>query len=157
MTMLGAAEGPLVVLLLAFTPELESRASIPVALLGYHMGVASALGWTLLGNLAGAAVAWWLLPRIARLARRVSWLRRPLDWLLHHTRRRAGGRHQRLGQAALLLFIGVPLPGTGAWAGVAAAQLFGMPARKAWWPVVGGTVMAAVLVTVLVQTGRIVL
>lgn len=149
--------GWLVVLAVAFTPELESRASIPLALLAYHMPVAAALGWTLLGNLAGAALAWWLLPWLARGMRKVPALDRALAWLLHHTRRRAGGRSGSLEAVGLLLFIGVPLPGTGAWAGVAAARLFGIGGRRAFWPVVGGTLLAAGLVTLLVQAGRIAL
>ncbi|MEA3203774.1 MAG: hypothetical protein QOI63_1453 [Thermoplasmata archaeon] len=152
-----AVPGWLVVLAVAFTPELESRASVPLALLAYRMPVAAALGLTLVGNLAGAALAWWLLPRVAAWMRKVAALDRLLGWLLAHTRRRAGGKAGTLASIGLLLFIGVPLPGTGAWAGVAAARLFGMPGRDAFWPVVGGTVLAAVLVTLLVQAGRIAL
>jgi len=147
----------LVVLAVAFTPELESRASIPLALLAYHMSLALAITLTLVGNLAGAVLAWWMLPSVARGMRKVAWLGRSLDWLVDHTRRRAGGKVGVLKEIGLLLFIGVPLPGTGAWAGVAAARLFGIPGRKAFWPVVLGTVMAAVLVALLVQTGRILL
>jgi uncharacterized membrane protein len=149
--------GWLVVLAIAFTPELESRASMPLALLGYHMPVAEAFLLTMVGNLAGAALAWWLLPLLARWMGKVAWMRTALDWLVAHTRRRAGGKAGTLASLGLLLFIGVPLPGTGAWAGVAAARLFGIPGRQAFWPVVLGTLLAAVLVTLLVQAGRIVL
>jgi uncharacterized membrane protein len=148
--------GWLVVLAIAFTPELESRASVPLALLAYRMPVAEALGLTLAGNLAGAALAWWLLPVLARWMRKMPALDRALGWLLRHTRRRAGGKAGTLASIGLLLFIGVPLPGTGAWAGVAAARLFGMPGRRAWLPVLLGTVFATVLVALLVQAGRIV-
>lgn len=147
----------LVVLAVAFTPELESRASIPLGVLGYGMSVPEAFLLTMVGNLAGAAMAWWALPWLARWMRKVAWMARALDYVLIHTRRRAGGKTGVLAELGLLLFIGIPLPGTGAWAGVAAAQLFGMPGRKAFWPVVLGTLMAAVLVTLLVRTGQIVL
>ena len=147
--------GPVVVTLLAFVPEVESRGSIPVALLGYRMDVVSALAWTLLGNLAGIPVAWWLLPWVARQARKVPALARILDWVLAHTRRRASRSLERWQELGLLLFVGVPLPGTGAWAGVGAARLFGLSARRSTVPLVLGTVMAAMLVTVLVQTGRL--
>jgi uncharacterized membrane protein len=147
----------LVVVVVAFTPELESRASLPIALLVYHMPVLAALALTLVGNLAGAALAWWLLPILATGLRRARSLGRALDWLLRHTRRRAGGKTGRLEEVSLLLFIGIPLPGTGAWAGVAAAQLFGMSARKAFVPVVLGTLLAALLMVFLVETGRLLL
>ena len=140
---------------IAFVPEVESRGSLPVALLAYRMGVAPALAWTLLGNLAGIPVAWWLLPALARVLRKVPFLSRALDWTLRHTRRRAGAAVQRWEAAGLLLFVGIPLPGTGAWAGVAAAHLLGLPARRALLPIAGGTVLAALLVTLLVETGRL--
>lgn len=35
---------------------------------------------------------------------------------------------------ALLLFVGIPLPGTGAWTGTLAASLLDMDSRKAFWP-----------------------
>ena len=150
-------EGPLVVTALAFVPELESRAAIPIALLAYHMSVPAALGWTLLGNLAGGAASWWVLPAVARQGRRIGWIGRLLDRIQRHTLKRALGTRQALERTGLLLFVGVPLPGTGVWAGAAIAKLLNVSGRRAFWPLLGGTVMAAVLVTILVETGRLVL
>lgn len=150
-----AAVGPVAVLVVAFVPELESRASVPLGMLAFHMGPLQALAWTLAGNLAGAAVAWRILPGLARLLRRSPPLSRFLDHVLAHTRKRAGPGIQRLEELSLVLFIGIPLPGTGAWAGVAAAHLFGIPGRRAFWPVAAGTVLAAVLMTLLVSTGKV--
>jgi len=147
----------LAVAALAFVPEVESRGAVPVALLGYRMPVAAAVGWTLLGNLLGMLVAWPLLPWLARAMARVPPLGRALDWLVGHTRRRASPAVERWEAFGLFLFVGVPLPGTGAWAGVAAARVLGVPWRRAWLPLTGGTVVACLAVTLLVLTGKIVL
>ncbi len=147
--------GPVVVVLLALLPEIESRGSIPVAVLVYHMDAVNALGWSLLGNLAGIPLAWRLLPALARLLRRAPPLRRPLDWLLAHTRREASRSVQRWEAVGLAVFVGIPLPGTGAWAGVAAAHLLGLSWRRSALPIAAGTVVAALLVYALVQTGHL--
>ncbi len=154
---LAAATPALVVMGLAFTPEVESRGSIPVGILAYGMSPVEAVTWTLIGNLAGIPVAWRLLPWSAGQLRRLGWLRRPLDWLLGHTRRRASRALARGQEFGLLVFVGVPLPGTGAWAGVAVAHMFGMTWKRSVAPLVGGTVTAAVLVAILVEAGKLAL
>ena len=46
---------------------------------------------------------------------------------------------------ALLLFVGIPLPGTGAWTGSLIAALLGMKFKKAFPAVVIGICMATVI------------
>ena len=49
----------------------------------------------------------------------------------------------------LVLFVGIPLPGTGAWTGSLIAALLGIRFRKAFPAVVLGVFLAAFLMTVL--------
>lgn len=46
---------------------------------------------------------------------------------------------------ALMLFVGIPLPGTGAWTGTLAASLLGMSFRKTVVAVMCGVVIAGVI------------
>ena len=46
---------------------------------------------------------------------------------------------------ALMLFVGIPLPGTGAWTGTLAASLLGMSFKKTVAAVMCGVVMAGVI------------
>ncbi|MBQ2667108.1 MAG: small multi-drug export protein [Clostridia bacterium] len=48
----------------------------------------------------------------------------------------------------LLLFVGVPLPGTGAWTGSLAAALMKMPFKNAMISVIGGTLLADLLMAI---------
>lgn len=52
----------------------------------------------------------------------------------------------------LLLFVGIPLPGTGAWTGSLIASLLGIRFRKAFPAVVLGVLLAAFIMTVLSYT-----
>lgn len=46
---------------------------------------------------------------------------------------------------ALLIFVGIPLPGTGAWTGALAASLLDMDFKKSVWAVTGGVLVAGVI------------
>jgi uncharacterized membrane protein len=54
---------------------------------------------------------------------------------------------------ALLLFVGIPLPGTGAWTGTLAASILDMGFRKTVWAVIGGIVLATIIVSVVCALG----
>ena len=50
---------------------------------------------------------------------------------------------------ALLLFVGIPLPGTGAWTGTLAASFLDMDFKKSTLAVMGGVALAGVIMAVL--------
>ena len=54
---------------------------------------------------------------------------------------------------ALLLFVGIPLPGTGAWTGTLAASLLDLDFKKSVLAVTCGVLLAAVIITVLTLMG----
>ena len=61
-----------------------------------------------------------------------------------------GGRkmQQKAGKGlyiALLLFVGIPLPGTGAWTGTLAASMLDMDFKKSTLAVIGGVLLAGVI------------
>lgn len=54
---------------------------------------------------------------------------------------------------ALLFFVGIPLPGTGAWTGTLAASLLDLDFKKSVLAVVLGVLLAGIIMTVLSLTG----
>jgi len=50
---------------------------------------------------------------------------------------------------ALLLFVGIPIPGTGAWTGTLAASILDMDFKKSVLAVIGGVLMAGVIMMAL--------
>ncbi len=54
---------------------------------------------------------------------------------------------------ALLLFVGIPLPGTGAWTGTLAASLLKMDFKKSVWACMGGVLLAGCIMAILSQIG----
>lgn len=145
---------PLAVMLLAFSPVGEVRVSIPVAMLVYDMGWGEAIVWSLLGNLAVAPVAAWFYVQVERLLRRRERTGRFLDRMYERTRNRNSTRVERMQEAAVALFIAIPVPGSGAWSGVLVAHVFGLRWKKAWSYYYAGVVIATFVVALLVETGR---
>ena len=54
---------------------------------------------------------------------------------------------------ALMLFVGIPIPGTGAWTGSLVAALMRMKRKKAVPLIFTGVVIAAILMTVITKLG----
>ena len=50
---------------------------------------------------------------------------------------------------ALLLFVGIPLPGTGAWTGTLAASILDMDFKKSSAAVMGGVLLAGIIMSLL--------
>jgi len=54
---------------------------------------------------------------------------------------------------ALLLFVGIPLPGTGAWTGTLAASLLDMGFKKSALACMGGVLLAGCIMGILSVLG----
>ncbi len=130
---------------------------IPVAelRLGIPFGVARGLPvWAaclaaVLGNMLPA-------PFIVVYIRRIfQWMRRRLPWLNSlvdklerkaHLKGQTVTKYKYLG---LLIFVAIPLPGTGAWTGSLAAAFLDMPLRKALPSIFAGIVIAGLAISIL--------
>jgi uncharacterized membrane protein len=153
---LGTIPAPLATLLLAALPFGELRGSLPVALTIYNMSIPEAAFWSILGNMLPV---YFLLvfyeQGSAWLSQRSPKARQFFDWLFDNTRRRMHNQVAKYGVWALTIFVAVPLPITGAWTGSVAAFVFGLPKGKAFLAILGGVIVAAVIVTA-VTTGAVV-
>ena len=130
---------------------------IPVAelRLGIPFGVARGLPvWA--AYLAAVIGNMLPVPFIVVYIRRIFlWMRRRLPWLnslVDKLERKAHLKGQRVSKykyLGLMLFVAVPLPGTGAWTGSLAAAFLDMPLRKAIPSVVAGVLMAGMAISIL--------
>ena len=87
------------------------------------------------------------------------WLRRhlpKLDSFITKMEKKAEAKQDlvdRYGALGLILIVGIPLPGTGAWTGSLVAALMKMKLRKAIPCIYLGIVIAAILMTVITKLG----
>ena len=144
----GSVGKEAIVFIISMIPILELRGALLVAgpLLG--VPVAKAIPLCILGNIIP-------VPFILLLIRPLfAWLRktrlfRPLVEKLEKKAMSKSDRISRYEFWGLVLFVGIPLPGTGAWTGALVASLLGIDWKKAFGAIVVGVCMASVIMYIL--------
>ncbi len=131
----------------AALPISELRGAIPLALVHYQMPPIVAYLLGVIGNLIPVFLLLPSLKMLFRLLSRVGVSAKILNWLFARTRRRFSGAYARWGAVALVAFVAVPLPMTGAWTGCLIAFLFGIALRQALLLIGAGVAIAGVVVT----------
>lgn len=133
--------------LLSASPIMELRGGILAAkLLKYPMVPAVII--CVLANLAPIPFVLLLARPFFRWMRRWKPLRRPVGWLRERIRK--SHRHiQRYEMLGLIVLVALPLPGAGAWTGALVAAGMNLPLRRAFFAIVLGTVLAALIMTLL--------
>ena len=130
------------------SPFLELRGSIPIALSVYQLPVWSAYLISVLGNVVPVIFILWLLSAVSRfLSSHFYFFNRFFVWLFERTRKNHQSKFERWKEFALVIFVAIPLPLTGAWTGSLCAFVFGIPFKKAFPLITLGVVIAGVIVT----------
>lgn len=141
-----------IVFLMAMLPVLELRGSIPV---GYWMKLdplrASFLA--ILGNMVPVPLILLFLKPISQLAAKNSNLLRKLLLFIFHMTRKKAGPIAEFKWLGLMLFVAVPLPGTGAWSGAIAAFILEMPFWSAFSANFVGVALAGIIMNIVCQLG----
>ncbi len=140
----------LATLLIAMLPVAELRGAIPWALAAPPVG--GGLSWStaylfaVIGNFIPVIPILLLLEPVSTRLRRFKTFDRFFNWLFERTRKR-GKLIERYEAIGLILFVGIPLPITGAWTGAVAAFIFGIRFRYAVICIIAGILLAGVIVT----------
>lgn len=138
------------VLLISMIPITEMRASIPIALSVYNLPLPSALFFSIIGNIVPVIIILIGIDKIYKFFSRKSKLcKKFFEWFFSRTRDRFAGKYSRYGEVALILFVAIPLPFTGAWTGSVAAFLYGIPPKRAFLLIFGGMLLSAIVVSLL--------
>lgn len=138
--------GPeLVTLIVSMIPVVELRGAIPVgAYFGLPVWEAALI--SIIGNMIP-------VPFI------IAFIRVIFDWMRKHVKfmtgiidkleSRASQKSEKVKTGefiGLLLFVAVPLPGTGAWTGALIAAMLNMRMRRAILPIFAGVIIAGIIV-----------
>jgi uncharacterized membrane protein len=142
----------LIVLIVSSLPIFELRASIPVAINIFDFPWYYAFLLSILGNMLPIPFILLFLNAAVRMMKKIKYTRKFVDWIFDRTWQRSGmiQKYERMG---LTLFVGVPLPFTGAWTGAIAAAILGFSFKRAFISILFGVIMAGVIVTCLSLLG----
>ncbi len=137
---------------LAAFPIFELRGGIPFALWrGVNPVVAIIV--CVIANALVAPVVFLFLDYVHHHLYPMRWYARIFDRFVHHTRERLHNAVQKYGYWGLVLFVGVPLPLTGAYTGALGAWLFGLDRKKSLYCITLGILVAGIIVAAAVLSG----
>ena len=142
----------LITFFVSMVPIVELRGAIPIA---ESMGLNIALYYpvAIIGNLLPVPVIYLFARKVLEWGKDKKGIGGFFTWCLEKGER--GGKKLRESAGtkgiflALLLFVGIPLPGTGAWTGSLLASLLGIKFKKAFPAVIVGICLATVIMTVI--------
>lgn len=146
----------LIVVIISMIPIIELRGSIPIAILLFKLPWQEAVLLSVLGNMIPIPLILLLMDWFFALIGKNNIGARFTHWLFARTRRK-GKSIEKYEAIGLAIFVGIPLPGTGAWTGAFAANIFGIRFWRAMLFIFFGVLMAAAIVTALSLMGTLAL
>ena len=147
-THLGGLLSPQVIIfLVSMIPILELRGGLIVASL-LNVKMWSAIPICIIGNIIPVPFILLLITRILGWMKKGKLFRPFAEKLEKHAMSKSDNiaRYEFLG---LLLFVGIPLPGTGAWTGSLIAALLGIKNKKAVPAIFLGLLLATVIMSIV--------
>ncbi len=135
----------LIAMLWSVSPLGEAKVGIPYGLL---QGVNPYVVFVtcLAANIMVFPIMQFFLEKINHYFLRWRNYKRPAIWVARRAKSGAGNKIRRFGFLGLVLFVMIPLPGTGVYAGTIAAYILSFPRKKAFWAnVIGITISSAIV------------
>jgi uncharacterized membrane protein len=138
--------------ILSLTPISELRGAIPYAVAN-GMPLFLAALWCVAWNALAGPIAYVFLSTVHRLLYRWKAYASFFDRVVGRARAKVHASVEKYGYWGIVLFVGVPLPLTGAWTGALGAWILGMDRKKAMLAAAAGVLMAGGIVTLVVGLG----
>jgi uncharacterized membrane protein len=137
---------------LTLLPIAELRGGLPYALFRGIPWI-QAFPFCVILNAMVAPLGYVLLDTIHRLLYRWSFYSNIFDRLVERARKKLAGPVERYGFWGVMIFVGIPLPVTGAWTGTLGAWVLGLSRRQTILAVFGGVFIAGLIVSAVVLLG----
>lgn len=135
----------LIVVLISMLPFIELRGALPVAIIFLDMNWAFALVICVIANMIPVPFVLLFFSRVEKWARKYEYWNKKLDWLYERTRKKASKKIEKYKVLGLMIYVGIPLPVTGAWTGSLIAYLFDLDIKRSFLTILGGVIIAGIL------------
>ena len=136
--------------LISMVPFVEIRGGIPYALIR-QVPTHWAYILCILGNMVPVPIIFFFARRVLEWGADKKFIGKFFSWCLKKGHKGGEKLKAKAGKGmflALLLFVGIPLPGTGAWTGTLAASLLDLDFKKSVSAVLLGVILAGVIMGV---------
>ena len=139
--------GYLLVFLISMVPLIELRGAIPVAV-GMNLNMVWAYIICIIGNMLPVPLIYFFARKVLIWGKDKKYIGKFFTWCLKKGEKGGQKLQAKAGRGlfiALMLFVGIPLPGTGAWTGTLAASFLDMGFKKSVIAVMCGVILAGII------------
>ncbi len=144
----------LAVFLLSMIPITEFQVSIPLGIETFKLPVWEVWVLALAGNMVPVFILLWALPKIYHWILTLPVIGNFLIKKVEKDRIEFAKKYEKYGPIALMSFIAIPLPLTGAWTASLVAFVFNIPYKKAaFYIFLGGCVAVTIVVLLTLFAG----
>lgn len=137
----------IIVFIISMCPILELRGGLIAASL-LNMDPIISYIICIIGNMLPVPFILWFMAKILEYMRSSKYFKGIATWL---DKKAEKNKHQieKYGYMGLVLFVGIPLPGTGAWTGCLVASVLEMDRKKSFISVLLGVFIASVIMMLI--------
>ena len=141
----------LIVFLVSMVPLIELRGAIPYAV-GFNLPLLPSYIIAIIGNMLPVPIIFLFARKVLVWGSDKKYIGKFFSWCLK--KGEAGGEKLKKSAGkglywALFIFVGIPLPGTGAWTGTLAASILDMDFKKSVIAIMGGVILAGIIMGLL--------
>lgn len=137
----------LIVFFVSMVPLIELRGAIPIAV-GMDLDKLVSFIISIVGNMLPVPIIYLFARKVLIWGKDKKYIGKFFTWCLQKGEKGGKKLESKAGRGlywALFLFVGVPLPGTGAWTGTLAASILDLDFKKAVIAVMGGVLLAGLI------------
>ncbi|MDY5874102.1 MAG: small multi-drug export protein [Bacilli bacterium] len=137
----------LIVFLISMVPLIELRGAIPYAV-GFKLPLLPSYIIVILGNMLPVPFIFFFARKILEWGKDKKFTKKFFTFCLEKGNKGGKKLQEKAGRnvyLALFLFVGIPLPGTGAWTGTLAASLLNLDFKKSVLAIMAGVVLAGII------------
>lgn len=141
----------LIVFLVSMVPLIELRGAIPYAV-AFELPLVQSYIIAIIGNMIPVPIVFFFARKVLEWGKDKKVIGKFFSFCLKKGEKGGKKLEQKAGKGlyvALLLFVGIPLPGTGAWTGTLAASILDMDFKKSVLAVMGGVILAGIIMALL--------
>ena len=149
----------ILVFLISMVPVVELRGALPYALgpwMGQPLPLLQAYLICIIGNMLPVPLIYLFARKLLEWGKDKPLIGKPFTWCLEKGKKGGEALQKKAGQGlflALMLFVGIPLPGTGAWTGTLAASILDMEFKESVLAVMFGVLLAGIIMLLLSTAG----
>lgn len=146
-TLSGVVSEEMIVFIISMVPILELRGGLVAAAL-FGIPIVKAVILCVVGNIIPVPFILAFITPIFNWLKRTKWIKPKLERL----EEKSMGKSETIQKYefwGLMIFVGIPLPGTGAWTGALIASLLNIKFKKAFPAIICGICMATVIMCII--------